>query len=109
MKSDIASLSFEIDILHAFYEKGASAKAIVTEVYRRIAAVSDPGIFIHLRNEIAVTEEADALPPFDPETYPLWGGRLPSRIILILPAHQPQRPVLLMLITLSKIRLLLPG
>ena len=73
MKPDVAGLSFEIDVLHAAYEKGVSAQAIINEVYRRIAAVSDPGIFIHLRDETAVTEEASALPPFDPETYPLWG------------------------------------
>ena len=72
MKPDVAGLSFEIDVLHAAYEKGVSAQAIINEVYRRIAAVSDPGIFIHLRDETAVAK-ASALPPFDPETYPLWG------------------------------------
>ncbi len=33
----------------------------------------DPGIFITLRPEAEAIAAAEALPPFDPEAYPLWG------------------------------------
>ena len=73
MSSEIADLSFEITTLHSAYEDGVEPQTIIAEVYRRIAAVDDPGIFIHLRQELDVTSELTILPPFDPEAYPLWG------------------------------------
>ncbi len=45
---------------------------IVREVYRRIHAVNDPAIFIHLRPMEDVIAEADALPVRSAEQ-PLWG------------------------------------
>ena len=51
----------------------AELMAVLTEVYARIAAVDDPGIFIALRPLVDLAEEALALPPFDPEALPLWG------------------------------------
>jgi allophanate hydrolase len=59
--------------LHAGYAGGTPVTATVTAVYRRIAAVDDPGIFIHLRPEADVAAAAAALPPFDPVAFPLWG------------------------------------
>ncbi len=50
MSSDISNVSFAISSLHAAYADGATPQAIVDEVYRRIKAVADPGIFIHLRD-----------------------------------------------------------
>ena len=73
MSSDISNVSFEISSLRAAYADGVTPQAIVAEVYRRIKAVADPGIFIHLRDETTVTEEASGLPPFDTKAYPLWG------------------------------------
>ncbi|WP_398478187.1 allophanate hydrolase [Tardiphaga sp.] len=59
--------------LHAAYADGLSPKQTVADVYRRIAAVDDPGIFIALVSEDAARAAAEALPPFDPAAYPLWG------------------------------------
>ena len=73
MSSEIADLTLEITALHAAYKNGVEPQTIIAEVYRRIAAVNDPGIFIHLREERDVTSELAVLPPFDPEAYPLWG------------------------------------
>ncbi len=73
MSSEIADLSFDITTLHSAYEDGVEPQTIIAEVYRRIAAVDDPGIFIHLRQESDVISELTILPPFDPQAYPLWG------------------------------------
>ena len=73
MSTDNSNVSFEMSSLHAAYSEGATPQAIVAEVYRRINAVADPGIFIHLRDETEVIEEASTLPPFDAKAYPLWG------------------------------------
>jgi len=59
--------------LHSAYAAGLAPRAVVAEVYRRLRAVDDPGIFIHLADEDALRATADALPPFDPARYPLWG------------------------------------
>lgn len=59
--------------LHAAYASGQSPSQTVAEVYHRIAEVDDPGIFINLLPEDASRAAADALPPFDPAAYPLWG------------------------------------
>ena len=60
--------------LHADYARGASSpEGVVAEVYRRIAAVGDPGIFITLIEQASALAAARNLPPFDPKAYPLWG------------------------------------
>lgn len=59
--------------LHADYAEGRSAEDVIDEVYARIAAAADPGIFIHLPDKAAVRAEAAALGPFDPVAKPLWG------------------------------------
>jgi allophanate hydrolase len=73
MSADIEQLGFDIASLHAAYAGGVAPAAVIAEIYRRIAAVNDPGIFIHLRPESAVMAEAAALPPFDAQALPLWG------------------------------------
>ena len=73
MSTDNSNVSFEMSSLHAAYSEGTTPQAIVAEVHRRIKAVADPGIFIHLRDETEVIEEASTLPPFDAKAYPLWG------------------------------------
>jgi allophanate hydrolase len=59
--------------LHAAYAGGQLPSQTIAEVYRRIAAVNDPGIFIALLPEATAQAAAGALPPFDPIAYPLWG------------------------------------
>ncbi len=59
--------------LHAAYADGLSPEAVIAETYRRIAAVSDPGIFLALVPEAEALSAARALGPFDPLAKPLWG------------------------------------
>ena len=73
MSGELRSLSFDMATLHAAFARGVAPAAVVAEAYRRIAAVDDPGIFIHLRPEAQCAAEASALPPFNPEAMPLWG------------------------------------
>ncbi len=60
------------EALHEAYDTGATPADIVREVYRRIDAVGDPAIFIHLRPMEDVIAEADALPARS-DAYSLWG------------------------------------
>ncbi len=69
----MADFDFDIGALHAAYAAGADPAATAAEVYRRIAAAADPGIFLALVDEKAATAAARALPPFDATAYPLWG------------------------------------
>ncbi len=61
-----------LDALRDAYDTGATPADILREVYRRIEAVGDPAIFIHLRPMEDVLAEAEALPARS-ETLPLWG------------------------------------
>ncbi len=65
--------SFDIGALQAGYRAGLDPRAVVAEVYRRIAAADDPAIFITLRPEADVAAEVAALPPQDPVSMPFWG------------------------------------
>lgn len=67
------NLAFNIDALHRAYEGGVSPVDVVGECFRRIEAVADPGIFLHLMDLAAVKAEAAALGAFDPVAKPLWG------------------------------------
>jgi len=64
--------AFDIGSLHAFYRNGGSVAAIVEAVFARIAAVNDPGIFIHLAEKDFLLAEAERLGSFDPSR-PLFG------------------------------------
>ncbi|MEM0989136.1 MAG: allophanate hydrolase [Pseudomonadota bacterium] len=68
----LRDLPFTLDALRAAYAGGARPEDVVDEVYRRIDAVGDPGIFIHLRDRGAVRAEAAALGTYDPGK-PIWG------------------------------------
>jgi allophanate hydrolase len=59
--------------LHAAYAAGVTPDAIVAAVFDRLGAVDDPGIFLHLAAADELRAAAAALPPFDPECFPLWG------------------------------------
>ncbi len=65
-------LPFTLSSLKTVYREGGRPQDIVEEVYRRIAAVGDPGIFIHLLDKQAVLRAAEELGSFN-ETRPLWG------------------------------------
>ncbi len=58
--------------LRAAYRKGSAPEAVIEQVYARIAALDDPGIFITLRDKADVLAEIAALGAFDPGK-PLWG------------------------------------
>ncbi|MEM6933452.1 MAG: hypothetical protein AAF526_07655 [Pseudomonadota bacterium] len=53
-----AELPLTLNAVHEVYENGASPSDIVREVYRRIEAVGDDAIFIHLRPMAEVLAEA---------------------------------------------------
>ena len=59
--------------LHAAYADGLGPEAVLREVYRRIAACGDDGIFLSLVPEEEAAGAAQALGAFDPGTRPLWG------------------------------------
>jgi allophanate hydrolase len=65
-------LSFTLSSLHEAYEQGRSPLEVIEEVYRRIEAINDPGIFIYQFDKSEVLAAASALGKFDPEK-PLWG------------------------------------
>lgn len=70
---DLTDLPFTRSDLHAAYAAGVTPEAVMGEVLRRIEAVDDPAIFLHLRSTDDLLAEARALGPFDPGTRPLWG------------------------------------
>lgn len=65
-------LTLTLPSIRAAYDDGLSPVALVAEVYRRIAVVDDPALFLHLRPQEDVAAEAAALPPRS-EATPLWG------------------------------------
>jgi allophanate hydrolase len=65
--------AFNLAALHAAYAKGWSLVEMIETVFARIAAVDDPGIFLHLADKAALLAQADALGDFDPISKPLWG------------------------------------
>ena len=69
----MTGIDLDIARLHTSYAAGLAPADVIAEVYARIAAADDPGIFIALRDEADVQADAAALPPFDPAAFPLWG------------------------------------
>jgi allophanate hydrolase len=67
------SLSLTRSALHRAYASGQTPADVLRLVHERIAAASDPGVFIHLPPLETALAFARALPPFDPAAYPLWG------------------------------------
>jgi allophanate hydrolase len=68
----MTAIDLDIARLHAAYARGLDPQAVMAEVFARIAAADDPGIFITLLDPADVAERAEALGAFDP-TKPLWG------------------------------------
>lgn len=68
----LTQLPFTLETLQKAYASGVSPVAVIDEIFARLAAVNDPGIFIHLRDHDSLRTEAAALGPYDPGK-PLWG------------------------------------
>ena len=69
----LTNLPFDIASLHAAYATGLPPGDVLAEFRRRLDAVNDPGIFLHLMSANALADQVAALGPFDPVTKPLWG------------------------------------
>jgi allophanate hydrolase len=69
----IGKMPFNIASLHAGYAAALKAGAVVDEVFRRIDAVADPGIFLAVRARADIEKDIEALGAFDPSAKPLWG------------------------------------
>ncbi len=65
----------DIDSLQRAYAEGEDPAAVISRIYRRIAEVDDPGIFIELVPQARVEAACRALPPFGSRELPLplWG------------------------------------
>jgi allophanate hydrolase len=68
----LENLPFTLTALRGAYAAGTKPADVVDEIFARLDAVNDPGIFIHLRDRESLRAEADALGPYDPAK-PLWG------------------------------------
>ncbi len=62
-----------IAALHEAYAAGLSPREVLADLYRRIEAVRDPGIFITLLPEETTRAASNALGAFDSKAKPLWG------------------------------------
>jgi allophanate hydrolase len=72
MTQTMHDLRMTLPGLRAAYDDGLAPAELIAEVYRRIATVDDPSLFIHLRDAADVRAEAAALPARSDAT-PLWG------------------------------------
>lgn len=66
-------LPFTIQSLHKAYADGTSPEAVIEECFRRIQAVNDSGIFLHLIDRDNILRQIQQLAEFDTQTKPLWG------------------------------------
>ncbi|MFK7746101.1 MAG: allophanate hydrolase [Roseobacter sp.] len=66
------SLPFTLSALQSAYDGDVTPSDVVQEVYRRIAAVDDPALFLHVLDRADVLAAAANLPERSAET-PLWG------------------------------------
>ena len=73
MAMDLPSLPFTRAALHAAFAAGLPAAAVAAEALRRLDAAADPGIFLDVLPAGALDAAAASLPPFDPQSHPLWG------------------------------------
>ena len=71
--TDTRPLDLDLTRLRQAYADGLAPTEVVREVYRRIAAAEDPGIFITLVEREKALAAAASLPPFSPAAFPLWG------------------------------------
>lgn len=69
----LKALPFDISSLHRAYADSLSPVSLVRECMRRIDALGDPGIFLHLLSEDELAAQIATLGEFDPDAKPLWG------------------------------------
>ena len=69
----LAAQPFDIDSLQQAYARGLSPAALIDECRRRIDALADPGIFLHLLDQEDLNRQIAALGAFDLTEKPLWG------------------------------------
>ena len=69
----LETLGFDRNSLHRAYAQGLDAADVIAEYRRRTMAVGDPGIFLHQLSDDDLAAAIAALPPFDPDSHPLWG------------------------------------
>lgn len=72
MTNPTMTIPLTLNGLAQAYAQGATSQDVIRQVYARIREVSDPGIFISLRSEAEVLQEAAALGPRN-TSQPLWG------------------------------------
>jgi len=65
-------LPFTLTALREAYAAGTRPADVIDEIFTRLDAVNDPGIFIHLCDREALRAQADALGDYDADM-PLWG------------------------------------
>jgi allophanate hydrolase len=84
--------AFDITSLHAFYRGGGTTAEIIDQVFARIDAVDDPGIFLHIADRQALLSEATTLGTFDPVGKPLWGIPFAVKDNIDVAACRPRPP-----------------
>lgn len=67
-----SNLPFTLTALKEAYQAGITPADVIEEIFTRLEAVNDPGIFIHLCEKESLIAQANALGPYDPDL-PLWG------------------------------------
>ncbi len=68
----LTDLPFTLSSLQKAYQAGTRPADVIEEVFTRLEAVNDPGIFIHLCDKESLLAQADTLGTYDPDM-PLWG------------------------------------
>jgi len=63
MSLSMPDIAFDLASLRAAYADGATPADVIEEVYRRIDALDDPGVFIHLLPKAEALAQVRALPP----------------------------------------------
>jgi allophanate hydrolase len=69
----IQTLPFNIASLQAAYLAGVTPSDVIDEVLRRLETVADPGIFLSVRDRVAIHLDLEELGAFDINDKPLWG------------------------------------
>ena len=68
----MTDLPFDIGSLRAAYAAGLKPAEVIREVFARLGAAEDPGIFITMGDEASLVAQAEALGAYDAGK-PLWG------------------------------------
>ena len=69
----IETLPFNIASIHAAYATSVKPGDVIDEVFRRMDAVADPGIFLSICERAAIEKVIEGLGPLDLNKKPLWG------------------------------------